>query len=69
MNNGPWEMTYHNMGTQLMKLNEIANKIFMVKNIPKMFKNHAKRSLAKRWDMHMKANLKESKDNFKSLFA
>jgi hypothetical protein len=32
------------MGTQMVKLNEIANRIFEVKNIPKMFKNHAEKS-------------------------
>ncbi len=68
MSNGTWEVTCHNMGTQLMTLNETTNKILMVKNILKIFKNHAKRSPAKRWDICMKANLKESKDNFKSPF-
>jgi hypothetical protein len=32
------------MGTQLLKLNEIVGRILEVKNIPKMFKNHARRS-------------------------
>jgi hypothetical protein len=37
-------MTHGNMGTQLMKLNETIGRIVTVINIPKMFKNHAKRS-------------------------
>jgi hypothetical protein len=32
------------MGIQLVKLNETAGKIVKVRNIPKMFKNHARRS-------------------------
>jgi len=31
------------MGMQLVKLNEAIGKIFKVKNILKMFKNHVKR--------------------------
>jgi hypothetical protein len=34
----------------------------------KMLKNHAKRSFEERWDMHRKADLKESKDNSKFPF-
>lgn len=43
MSNGPWEATHANMGMQLVKLNEAIGKIFKVKNILKMFKNHVKR--------------------------
>jgi hypothetical protein len=32
------------MGTQMVKLNEIANRILEVKNIPKMFKNNVEKS-------------------------
>jgi len=37
-------MTHGNMGTQLMKLNEIVGKIVEVGNISKMLKNHARKS-------------------------
>jgi hypothetical protein len=41
-------MTHGNMGTQLVKLNGIVNKMLEVKSIPKMFKNHAKKYPYKR---------------------
>jgi hypothetical protein len=37
-------MTHGNMGTQLVKLNEVVGKTLRVKNIFKIIKNHAKRS-------------------------
>jgi hypothetical protein len=61
-------MTHNNMGTSLVKLNEIVGKILKVKNVSKMFKNHAKRSLCKRWDMHKKVDLKKSILKKKSQF-
>ncbi len=36
-------MTRANMGMKLVKLNETIGKILKVKNILKMFKNHARR--------------------------
>jgi hypothetical protein len=36
-------MTHGNMGIQLEKLNEVVGKTLKVKNILKIFKNHAKR--------------------------
>ncbi len=68
MSNGPWEVTHGNMGIQLVKLNEVVDIIFKVKNIPKILKNHARRSFTERWDMHMKFDLNESKDNSRSPF-
>jgi U3 small nucleolar ribonucleoprotein component len=55
------------MGIQLMKLNETIGRIIRVRIIPKMFKNHARRSPCGKWDKCMKYNLKESKDYSKSL--
>jgi hypothetical protein len=42
---GAWEVTNGNMGIQLVKLNETNSRIFEVKCILKMFKNHARKSL------------------------
>jgi hypothetical protein len=49
-------------------LNEAVGRILEVKSIPKMLKNHAKKSPSKRWDMHKKVDLKESKNNFRFPF-
>jgi hypothetical protein len=46
--NGPREVTHGHMGTQLVKLNEIASKILGVKCIPKMLKKLCQKVLLRK---------------------